>query len=51
MVKGQNNKEIAHQLVISEPTVKFHVSHILAKLQVSGRVEAVAVAVAKHLTP
>jgi NarL family two-component system response regulator LiaR len=50
MVKGYNNKQIAHQLTISEPTVKFHVSRILAKLQVSGRVEAVAIAVEKHLT-
>ena len=50
MVKGNSNKEIARQLTISEPTVKFHVRSILAKLKVSGRVEAVAIAVEKHLT-
>jgi NarL family two-component system response regulator LiaR len=49
MVKGFNNKQIAHQLVVSEPTVKFHVRNILAKLKASGRTEAVAIAVDKHL--
>jgi two-component system, NarL family, response regulator LiaR len=45
MVKGFNNKQIAQELFISEATVKFHVRNILAKLNVSGRVEAVALAV------
>jgi DNA-binding NarL/FixJ family response regulator len=40
--KGRQNKEIAAELVISERTVKFHVSAILAKLRVGNRTEAVA---------
>jgi NarL family two-component system response regulator LiaR len=44
-----NNKEIAQRLVVSESTVKFHVSNILAKLDTSSRTEAVARAVAYHL--
>jgi NarL family two-component system response regulator LiaR len=50
MVQGHNNKQIAQELTISEATAKFHVRGILAKLHVSGRVEAVAIAVEKHLT-
>lgn len=44
---GLQNKEIAAKLVISERTVKFHVSAILAKLHVGNRTEAVTVA-AQH---
>jgi NarL family two-component system response regulator LiaR len=51
MVKGYSNKQIAYELMISEPTVKFHVRNIIAKLKVSGRVEAVAVAMDKNLIP
>jgi two-component system, NarL family, response regulator LiaR len=50
MVKGYNNKQLAYALTISEPTAKFHVRNILTKLNASGRVEAVAIAVEKHLT-
>ncbi len=49
MIKGYNNKQIAYQLTISTATVKYHVRSILAKLKVSGRVEAVALAVEKNL--
>jgi DNA-binding NarL/FixJ family response regulator len=38
---GKLNKEIAAELGISERTVKFHVSAILARLQVGNRTEAV----------
>lgn len=38
---GLNNKAIAAQLQISQHTVKFHVSSIFAKLNVSSRIEAV----------
>ncbi len=41
LAKGRQNKEIASDLVISERTVKFHVSAILAKLGVGNRTEAV----------
>lgn len=47
LAQGLQNKEIAAQLVISERTVKFHVSSILAKLDAGNRTEAVAIA-AQH---
>jgi DNA-binding NarL/FixJ family response regulator len=42
LAKGRQNKEIAADLIISERTVKFHVSAILAKLNVGNRTEAVS---------
>lgn len=47
LVRGMNNIEIAHELSVSRSTVKYHVSAIIAKLGVSNRAEAVAVAL-KH---
>ena len=44
MAEGQTNREIAAALYISEKTASVHVSHILAKLGVRSRVQAVAVA-------
>lgn len=41
MAKGQSNKEIAGALQIAEPTVKAHVSRILAKLGQPSRAQAV----------
>ena len=41
MAEGLANKEIADRLHISEHTVKFHVSSILAKLGAASRTEAV----------
>ena len=38
---SRSNKEIASQLNLSERTVKFHVSSLLAKFQVRGRMELV----------
>jgi NarL family two-component system response regulator LiaR len=50
LIEGLNNNEIAEKLFVSPSTIKSHVSHILAKLNVSSRTEAVAIAVRHHLT-
>jgi NarL family two-component system response regulator YdfI len=42
LAEGTSNKEIAARLNISEHTVKFHVSSILAKLGATTRTEAVS---------
>jgi DNA-binding NarL/FixJ family response regulator len=42
LAEGAGNKEIAARLHISEHTVKFHVSSILAKLGAATRTEAVS---------
>jgi DNA-binding NarL/FixJ family response regulator len=42
MARGLRNKEIAHQLYITERTVKFHANAIYRKLDVSSRTEAVS---------
>jgi NarL family two-component system response regulator LiaR len=49
MVEGLNNTEIAEKLIVSPSTIKSHVSHILRKLDVTSRTEAVALAVRHHL--
>jgi LuxR family maltose regulon positive regulatory protein len=41
MARGASNQEIAQELVIVVDTVKRHVSHIFAKLDVQNRVQAV----------
>jgi NarL family two-component system response regulator LiaR len=40
IAEGRNNREIAEQLVISEKTVKTHVSNILNKLHLDDRTQA-----------
>lgn len=42
MVRGLSNRQIGEALDIAPDTVKVHVSHLLRKLRVSNRVEAVA---------
>ncbi len=41
LLRGLANKQVAAELAISEHTVKFHVSSIYTKLNVSNRTEAV----------
>ncbi|MBG9613265.1 response regulator [Bacillus cereus] len=45
LAKGMSNKEIASVLVITEKTVKAHVSSILSKLNLSDRTQAALYAV------
>lgn len=47
---GRSNREIARSLVLSEKTVKTHVSNILMKLDVSDRTQAALWAVRHGLT-
>ncbi len=45
LAQGQSNKEIARALDLVEETVKSHVRHILAKLGVQSRTQAVLAAI------
>jgi DNA-binding NarL/FixJ family response regulator len=49
VANGLPNKTIAHQLEISEHTVKFHVGSILTKLDAASRTEAVTIATRRGL--
>jgi DNA-binding NarL/FixJ family response regulator len=49
LADGKANKEIAHELHISERTVKTHLGHLFEKLGVTSRTEAVKVATRRGL--
>lgn len=44
VAEGRRNKEIAKRLAITERTVKFHISGLLAKLNAGNRTQAVRIA-------
>ena len=49
IVRGQNNKEIAASLKITEATVKSHINNILSKLGVNDRTQAATTALQRGL--
>jgi DNA-binding CsgD family transcriptional regulator len=51
LVEGRTNRQIGAALFISEKTASVHVTHILNKLGVDGRVAAAGVAVRAGLVP
>jgi DNA-binding NarL/FixJ family response regulator len=46
---GLRNKEIAHDLGVSESTVNAHIKHILEKLHTSDRTQAVTTALRRGI--
>ena len=49
IAQGKNNRDISEELVVSEKTVKTHVSNILGKLHVVGRTQAAIYAINQGL--
>lgn len=44
LVEGKQNKEIANELKLAEPTIKMHVTAICRKLGAQNRTQAVVIA-------
>jgi NarL family two-component system response regulator LiaR len=51
IARGRSNRQIAEELVISEKTVKTHVSNILSKLHLTDRTQAAIYALREGLVP
>jgi NarL family two-component system response regulator LiaR len=49
LAQGKSNREIAEQLVITELTVRTHVSHVLGKLHLASRTQAALYALKEGL--
>lgn len=49
LINGKSNPDIAQQLHLSVAAVKYHVSNILSKLNVTNRTEAATLAIEKNL--
>jgi DNA-binding NarL/FixJ family response regulator len=49
IAEGKSNPQIAEEFVVSPSTVRFHVTSILLKLNVTSRTEAATIAVRRHL--
>lgn len=51
LARGRTNSQIARDLEIATPTVKYHLGHIYEKLGVASRVEAVRAVVERAIYP
>jgi len=51
VVRGLANKSIAHELGVSESTVKAHITRLFRKTGVSNRVELTTRAIALRIVP
>lgn len=51
LARGQSNSQIARDLAIATPTVKYHLGHIYEKLGVASRIEAVRAVIEQAIYP